>query len=146
MIENYFGVGTQLVAFLKSLKHDGEPIFKRVEFLQSLNDVSEQRHITPACYVVYRGESVADTAGGGKKVQIHQRYSVIVAVSHASSQNNAYDGVITAGELIPIVLKNLQGKKMVPYASPLVREGSDVAGFSHVFSYYPFTFGTKLIF
>lgn len=145
MVSNYFLLGLALTDFLKTLTHEGEPLFKRVDFLQSLNDVTEQSQITPACYVVYRGESVADTAGRGKKVQVAQRYSVIVAVAHGASQINAYDGVQTAGEIIPLVLNQLQGKELIPNASPLLRVGSDTAGFSHVFSYYPFTFESKLI-
>lgn len=145
MASNYFAVGLALTDFLKTLTHEGEPLFKRVDFLQSLNDVTEQSQITPACYVVYRGENVSDTAGRGECVQVTQRYSVIVAVAHGASQINAYDGVRSAGEIIPIVLKKLQGKKLIDNASPLLRVGSDTAGFSHVFSYYPFTFESKLI-
>lgn len=142
---NHFRVGIALTDFLRTLKKDDEPLFKRVEFLQSLNDVSEQKNTTPACYVIYQGESVVDMVGGGECVQVEQRYSVIIAISHASSQDNAYDGVQMAGEIIPLVLQALQGKIITPNSTRLKRMGSDQAGFSHVFSYYPFTFGTKLI-
>ncbi|UYZ69967.1 hypothetical protein LP089_07385 [Moraxella bovis] len=143
-MDNYFGVGLALTDLLKTLQHQGEPLFRRVDFLQSLNDVSEQRQITPACYVVYRGDTVSDTAGRGERVKVSQRYSVIIAISHSASQINAYDSVQVAGEIIPFVLRQLQGVQVVPYASPLKRVGSDVAGFSNAFSYYPFTFSTDI--
>lgn len=144
-MNNYFEVGLKLLAFLQNLDgENGEKLFKKVDFLQNLADVGEQRQFSPACYVVYRGESVKDTVGRGERVEITQRYTVIVAVSHASSQMNATSLVEQAGMIIPIVLKALHGKQVTDNTSPLLRVGSDTANFSNAFSYYPFTFETNI--
>lgn len=144
-MHNYFEVGLKLLAFLQNLDgENGEKLFKKVDFLQNLADVGEQRQFSPACYVVYRGESVKDTVGRGERVEITQRYTVIVAVSHASSQMNATSLVEQAGMIIPIVLKALHGKQVTDNTSPLLRVGSDTANFSNAFSYYPFTFETNI--
>lgn len=144
-MSNYFDVGLKLLDVLQNLDgKNGEKLFKKVDFLQNLADVGEQRQFSPACYVVYRGESVKDAVGRGERVEITQRYGVIVAVSHASGQINAKSLVEQAGRIIPIVLKALQGKKITDNASPLLRVGSDTANFSNAFSYYPFTFETNI--
>lgn len=144
-MNNHFEVGLKLLDILENLNDkQGEKLFKKVDFLQNLVDVGEQRQFSPACYVVYRGENVKDHVGRGEKVQITQHYAVIVAVSHAGSQINAKNLVEQAGMIIPIVLKALHGKQVTDNSSPLLRVGSDTANFSNAFSYYPFTFETNI--
>lgn len=144
-MSNYFDVGLKLLDVLQNLDgKNGEKLFKKVDFLQNLADVGEQRQFSPACYLVYRGENVKDYVGRGEKVQIAQRYSVIVAISHGASQINAKNLVEQAGLIIPIVIKALHGKQVTDNASPLLRVGSDTANFSNAFSYYPFTFETNI--
>lgn len=142
---NYFDVGLALLDFLSTLKDNkGEPLFKRVDFLQTLADVGEQRQFSPACYVVYRGESVKDTVGRGQRIQVVQQYSVIIAVSHSAAQINATATIKKAGEIIPVVLKQLIGKQLNEFSGPLKRVGSDTATFSNAFSYFAFSFETAI--
>lgn len=144
-MDNYFSVG---LAIVERLEQTG--LFKKVAFLQSLNNVTENKQITPACYVVYRGDVVTDDAGQGKQNAISQRYSVVVAVANAQSQTDALAMVKDGGELIPKVLKELKGWQPsigghpVKFARPLVRTSGDMAGLSNAFSYYPFTFESKV--
>lgn len=134
---NYFAVGLSLITHLESLN-----LFKKIAFVQSLNDVGENKQITPAAYVVYRGDTVADTVGRGEKTKITQRYSVVIAVANAQSQIDVVAMIEDAGELIPTALKALNGWQATEFHSPFKRVSGDMAGFSNSFSYYPFTFET----
>lgn len=140
-MSNYFRAGMAIVELLEQSN-----LFKKVAFLQSMNDISENRQTTPACYVVYRGDNVPDTAGRGQRTKITQRYSVILAVANARSQTDTIDTVQEAGELIPKLLALLQGITVSEHTSPLVRVPGDMAGFSNSFSYFPFTFETMITF
>ena len=133
---NFFSASNELKILLEDTG-----LFKRVAVLQSLNDVSVQKQITPAAYIVYRGHSVLDTAGQGSRVKYTQNYTVVFTIANAQSQNTADNLIDDAGDFIIKALQAILGFKLNNKAA-FVPTGNDIAGFDNSFSYIPFTFKT----
>lgn len=144
MLINFFEAGLELVKRLETMQFNGDTLFKKVALLQSLNDVTENKQITPSACVVYMGHTVLDTTGNGEKVKFKQQYAVIFAVANAQSQMDAIAMLENAGVFIPDILKQINGWQATPNLKPFKAVGSDRAGFSNSFSYFPFTFETIL--
>ena len=139
---NYFDAEPAIVARLK----DALPEVKAILTPFSIGDMIESSQQSPTVHVIYSGDQVVSTGGQGSKTMDSQRWLIVLAVRTPKAQlQQTGDIRVIAGEIIPKLLKALQGWQATPEMRPLVRINGPVAGYSSSFGYFPFLFEGRLV-
>ena len=139
---NYLAIGEQIVERLKSQVPELLEVYTPAE----VGDAEQSTQVTPCAHVVYGGDQIAATAGGGKANIIPQKWFVILAVNHASAQLGDTSAIRReAGEIIPKILAALNGFKPASSMRPLTRVDASAPVYESTFAYYPFAFEGQLI-
>lgn len=140
---NYFDAEAAIVARIKDQLNDA---IKAVLTPFSIGDMIEASQQSPTVHVIYGGDQVASTEGNGAKAMISQRWLVVLAVRAPKAQlQQTGDIRVIAGDIIPNLLKALQGWQAIPEMRPLVRVNGPSAGYSSTFAYFPFLFEGRLV-
>jgi hypothetical protein len=113
----------------------------------SIGDMVESSQPSPAAHVIYGGDIVAgNEAGQGARRTIDQRWLVVLAVRTAQAQLQDTSAIrVIAGEIVPVLLKSLQGWQPVAWMRPLSRVSGPQPGYSSSFAYFPFMFEGRII-
>jgi hypothetical protein len=143
LINNYFGAEDAIVKRLQ----EQVPELKAVLTPFSIGDMVESSQPSPAVHVIYGGDAVSgNEAGNGTRRTIDQRWLVVLAVRTPKAQlQNTSEIRVLSGELIPKVLRSLQGWAPVEWMRPLGRVSGPAAGYSSSFAYFPFMFEGRII-
>ena len=138
---NYFNAEAAIIERLKEL-------LPQVKVLTpfSIGDMIESSQPSPAIHVIYGGDQVAGESNNGTKSVIDQRWMIVLAVRTPKAQlQHTADIRTMAGEIVPTLLKALQGWQPIPEMRKLVRVNGPPAGYSSSFAYFPFLFEGQLI-
>lgn len=143
LITNYFEAEASIVARLQQ----EVPGLKSVLTPFSIGDMVESSQPSPSVHVIYGGDAVSgNEAGSGTRRTIDQRWLIVLAVRTPKAQlQNTTEIRTLAGELIPQVLRSLQGWAPVTWMRPLGRVSGPAAGYSSSFAYFPFMFEGRII-
>lgn len=143
LINNYFGAEDAIVKRLT----EQVPELKAVLTPFSIGDMVESSQPSPAVHVIYGGDVVSgNETGNGARRTIDQRWLVVLAVRTPKAQlQNTSEIRVLSGELIPKVLRSLQGWAPVEWMRPLGRVSGPAAGYSSSFAYFPFMFEGRII-
>ncbi len=143
LINNYFGAEDAIVKRLQ----EQVPELKAVLTPFSIGDMVESSQPSPAVHVIYGGDVVSgNETGNGARRTIDQRWLVVLAVRTPKAQlQNTSEIRVLSGELIPKVLRSLQGWAPVEWMRPLGRVSGPAAGYSSSFAYFPFMFEGRII-
>lgn len=143
LISNYFGAEDAIVRHLQ----EQVPELKAVLTPFSIGDMVESSQPSPAVHVIYGGDVVSgNETGNGARRTIDQRWLVVLAVRTPKAQlQNTSEIRVLSGELIPKVLRSLQGWAPVEWMRPLGRVSGPAAGYSSSFAYFPFMFEGRII-
>jgi hypothetical protein len=143
LISNYFGAEDAIVKRLQ----EQVPELKAVLTPFSIGDMVESSQPSPAVHVIYGGDVVSgNETGNGARRTIDQRWLVVLAVRTPKAQlQNTSEIRVLSGELIPKVLRSLQGWAPVEWMRPLGRVSGPAAGYSSSFAYFPFMFEGRII-
>jgi hypothetical protein len=143
LINNYFGAEDAIVKRLE----EQVPELKAVLTPFSIGDMVESSQPSPAVHVIYGGDVVSgNETGNGARRTIDQRWLVVLAVRTPKAQlQNTSEIRVLSGELIPKVLRSLQGWAPVEWMRPLGRVSGPAAGYSSSFAYFPFMFEGRII-
>lgn len=143
LISNYFGAEDAIVKRLQ----EQVPELKAVLTPFSIGDMVESSQPSPAVHVIYGGDVVSgNETGNGVRRTIDQRWLVVLAVRTPKAQlQNTSEIRVLSGELIPKVLRSLQGWAPVEWMRPLGRVSGPAAGYSSSFAYFPFMFEGRII-
>lgn len=122
------------------------PALKAVLPAWDLASVVERSQVTPAVFVVYDGEDVADQVGG-KKVLESQRFIVVLAVRNAADTLGGSGAAEDARAIRAAIYAALSGWVPSPEHRPLTRARSSVRPhYTPGFAYLPTAFETKSFF
>ena len=143
LISNYFGAEDAIVKRLQ----EQVPELKAVLTPFSIGDMVESSQPSPAVHIIYGGDVVSgNETGNGARRTIDQRWLVVLAVRTPKAQlQNTSEIRVLSGELIPKVLRSLQGWAPVEWMRPLGRVSGPAAGYSSSFAYFPFMFEGRII-
>lgn len=143
LIANYFAAEEAIVKRLQEQVSE----LKAVLTPFSIGDMIESSQPSPAVHVIYGGDVVSgNEVGNGTRRTIDQRWLVVLAVRTPKAQlQNTTEIRVLSGELIPKILRSLQGWAPVEWMRPLGRVSGPAAGYSSSFAYFPFMFEGRIV-
>jgi len=123
------------------------PALKKVAAAWDLASVVEQSQVTPAAFVIYDGEDMADQASTGKKVLESQQFVVVLAVRNAADTLGGSGAAEDARAIRAGIYAALSGWKPGPEHRPMTRARTRYhPHYTPGFAYLPTAFETKSFF
>jgi len=120
------------------------PALKAVLPAWDLASVVERSQVTPAVFVVYDGEDVADQVSNGKTVLESQRFVIVLAVRNASDTLGGSGAAEDAMAIRTAIYAALSGWVPGPAHRPMTRARSGYRPhYTPGFAYLPVAFETK---
>lgn len=143
LINNYFGAEEAITKRLQ----EQVPELKSVLTPFSIGDMVESSQPSPSAHVIYGGDVVnGNEVGNGNRRTIDQRWLIVLAVRTPKAQlQNTSEIRVLSGEIIPKMLRSLQGWAPTEWMRPLGRVSGPAAGYSSSFAYFPFMFEGRII-
>lgn len=109
-----------------------------------LEGVMEEKQVTPAVHLVYRGYRVAQNNHGNDTARIEQIWLAIVATRNMKAMRTGEAARADAGVIAQRVLKALMGYSAPGTSKPLRLAEAPEAGFNAGFQYLPLGFVAEL--
>jgi len=122
---------------------DGE--IRAVLRARDLAGVAEQRQVTPAVHVLYRGHRPGEQRGDGTIQRIEQQWMAVVAVRNVRDVRGGQGAREEAGPIVTAVLNALLGWRPNKWYSPLHLQPAPAAAWTEGFGYVPLLFSTQIV-
>lgn len=133
-LEQFFELETLLVDRLKEKAAEGVKTLTAAD----LAGVELNQQHTPSYHVIYGGYRIVDSAAGGSKQLIEQRWFVVTATRNARTQISGTAGRQEAGVLFTTALRALLGWLPGPgYTRLALGTGGSPSFKAGGYSYYP---------
>ena len=133
--DNYLAAEQHLIAVAEKVKG-----FRKVCSTNDLAEVEELSQTTPACHVIYFGDSVPEIAQGGAFSHVTQTWLLIIVVRQGRGETPNKE----AGQLIKQLLVELHNNSLVDNKYVLTRINSPAKPrYTKGHAYYPLAFNVK---
>jgi phage gp37-like protein len=144
MPKNFLALEGELVARLKEqLSSQVPPV--HVLTSSELADVVEEKQLTPAVHVMYRGYAVGEGRYDGKACPVMQSWLAVVVTRSTRNLASGLDARQQAGALAGVVLEALMGFKPASSSKPLMLVNAPQADYSGGHQYIPFGFAIETV-
>lgn len=110
-----------------------------------LAGVTEERQLSPAVHVIYRGYRVLEVNSSRRSSRIEQTWLAVVATRNARAIKSGSEARADAGELAAKVVSALSGWQPPSGAKPLALATGPAAVFSAGHQYLPLAFTAELV-
>jgi hypothetical protein len=137
-VSDHFAAGQAIAARVR----EAMPELKQVRIAASLAEIADWQPASPAVWVVWDGDRVADSAGRGQAQIVRQRWIVALIVRSLKEAASGGGVVETAGPLIARLLTLLMGWQPPEPSgcAPLVRIDAPAPGYGAGYGYFPVAF------
>jgi hypothetical protein len=140
MLEDYLAVGDAMIERIR----DQVGALAFVGAASDLATVQESQQTTPAAFVVYQGDRIADDAGEGERTAVDQQWLVWLMVRNAR-QARTGDGVRQeAGPVLSSLIAALSGWKPLDGLRAFKRVNAPRPLYSKAAGYFPLMFTTRV--
>lgn len=118
------------------------PELKQARLAASLQEIADWQPSSPAVWVIWDGDAIADTGGRGLAQIVRQRWVVALIVRSLRDAATGGGVVEEAGPLMSRLLKLLMGWTPPQPAGcrPLVRTNAPAPGYGAGYGYFPAAF------
>lgn len=116
------------------------PALRLVAAIDELNDLDARAKQTPAAFVAYDGDRLAEATPSGCSEAGAQRWLVVLAVRNARAGGDNAGLPQHAGPLLPQIANALRGWAPGDAGRGLRRASGPRPGYSTAFAYYPLAF------
>lgn len=135
---DWFAVGGEMVARLQSAM----PELRQVRLAASLAEIADWQPVSPAVWVAWDGDAIADTAGQGATQMVRQRWIAALVVRSAREADTGAGVIAAAGPLMARMIAALSGwqPQAITGCRPLRRIEAPRPGYGAGYGWFPVAF------
>ncbi|MDD3610467.1 MAG: hypothetical protein PHI49_12040 [Halothiobacillaceae bacterium] len=117
------------------------PALRQVRIAASLAEIADWQPVSPAVWVIWDGDRVAESAGRGQAQLVRQRWVVALIVRSLKDAASGGGVIEAAGPLLSRLLALLMGwQPPMPGCRPLERTDAPQPGYGAGYGYFPLAF------
>lgn len=120
------------------------PALRHVGAVSGLAGLDERAAQSPAAYVIYDGEKIADASHDAARQVVNQRWLVVLFVRHAA-QDGGVQLRTEAGERLSDLLVALAGWIPPGHIRPITRVNAPRPGYTAAAGWFPLAYEARIV-